>query len=495
MEENNSGELTFKMIWQKIKVSGVRILVYSLIAVIIVGGILGICDIFVSKSQYETSITYYYSGVELGNDPWGGQEDVIADIRSVGNVSAALKNLEYSDAEVDALLSPIIRNLNVIKSVGNEVKDEDDVLVSANYKYRIVLSQDSQIDSHLKSRNDYNNILSSITTTYIDTFKSKYSFATSLTKMEGVDNYNYFQRYSAIRDNIKMLSEEATTWAKKAPDFVSTSQKISFASLNARIESASLKLDSYLSHILFNGMDDMREGEYIESKIKEASDLMATYNDEITAYNEVLSTIMSNPNAGVSGSGTIIVTPPDVEEITEAIAIAVEKKSNAQSEKNVWSNYKEYFDSTDYKSKSDEQRQALRNVALDLGSKALAEYNAVIDVYKAMIEEYNSGYNVAQLVRSVSTPKQSNTSVLTLKIGAIIEIAAILVAVVVAMFVTSKKGSMKLRKNKQFAEQSSMMLIGGAQNQAEPNKEDIPQIKEISDGAVLQEPNEENAEE
>ncbi len=96
MEENNNGELTFKMIWQRIKESGVRIIVYCLIAVIVMGGILGVCDIFVSQSQYETNVTYFYSGVEDGKDPWGGSTDVISDIKSVNNVSSALQSLEYS---------------------------------------------------------------------------------------------------------------------------------------------------------------------------------------------------------------------------------------------------------------------------------------------------------------------------------------------------------------------------------------------------------------
>ena len=97
MEENINGELTFRKIWQQIKKSGVRIIVYAIIALIVCGGILGICDIFVSQSQYETRITYYYSGAELGEGPWGGQIDVVADITSASNVSSALDKLNYSD--------------------------------------------------------------------------------------------------------------------------------------------------------------------------------------------------------------------------------------------------------------------------------------------------------------------------------------------------------------------------------------------------------------
>ena len=175
MEENINSELTFKKIWQQIKKSGVRIIVYAFIALIVCGGILGICDIFVSQSQYETRITYYYSGAELGENPWGGQEDVVSDVKSANNVSTALDKLQYSNEEKDALVNLIIRNLNVISTVDNETVNESGVLMSANYSYRIVLSQDAAIDKFLKSRNDYNNILSAVTTNHIESFKRKFS--------------------------------------------------------------------------------------------------------------------------------------------------------------------------------------------------------------------------------------------------------------------------------------------------------------------------------
>ena len=90
MEENINGELTFKMIWQRIKRSGVRIIVYILIALIVGAGILGLADVIFSKSQFETRITYYYEGVEEGTDPWGGQMDFVNGVKSVSNVSKAL---------------------------------------------------------------------------------------------------------------------------------------------------------------------------------------------------------------------------------------------------------------------------------------------------------------------------------------------------------------------------------------------------------------------
>lgn len=478
MEENNNGELTFKMIWQKIKESGVRIVVYCLIALIVMGGILGVCDIFVSQSQYETNVTYFYSGVESGKDPWGGSVDVISDIKSVSNVSSALQSLEYSDEEIDALVGLIIRNLNIVASTHNEVTAEDGTTLSANYSFRIVLSQNAQIDSHLKSRNDYNNIVNAITTTHINNFKSKYSIGTSLTKLESVDSYNYFKKVSAIDSYLKLMKGEISTWQKMAPDFISTSQNINFATLNARVDGAALKLDSYLNHILFNGIETNNESEYIELRLQAATDLITIYDEEITKQNEVLATLMQNPDTSVSGGGTVIVTPPDekVLKVTvDAIAAAIENKRNAQEEKNKWTNYKKYFNESGFNNLSEEQKQSLISTANSLETLVLAEVNAVIDSYKAMIEEYNAGYNVSSLVRVSAVPQQSINSPITMKIGIIVELMTIVIATIVAMFVTSKKGKLNLKRKKNLEEQPEQADVVLISSKNEESQQDTQQ--------------------
>ncbi|MDE7191875.1 MAG: hypothetical protein K2O35_05365 [Clostridia bacterium] len=462
MEENNNEELTFRKIWQQIKKSGVRIVVYALIALIVCGGILGICDIFVSQSQYETRITYYYSGAELGENPWGGQEDVVSDIKSANNVSTALDKLQYSDEEKDALVNLIIRNLNVISAVDNEIVNEDGTLMSANYSYRIVLSQDSAIDKLIKSRNDYNNILSAVTTNHIENFKKKFSFSTSLGNLAVLDSYNAFQKYDTIRGHLNAFSEESKTWAEKASSFVSTSQDMSFASLNTRIQIASQKLENYLNFVLFNGINANGETQYVELKLTEAADMIAIYEEEIKTLNEVLALIMQNKDVNLPNSGTIIVNPPDPKAVTEAISLAVSNKTLAQTDKNAWETRKTYFNSQDFDSKSEEEKAELINTANALELEAINEYNALIDSYKLMIDEYNSGYNVSSLVRMTSVPTQSTNSPITMKVGLIVELMVLIIAVIVAMLVTGKKGAMVLKK-KAAEEQQEVVLIENSQ--------------------------------
>ena len=168
----------------------------------------------------------------------------------------------------------------------------------------------------------------------------------------------------------------------------------------------------------------------------------------------------------VSGGGTIIVTPPDekVLKVTvDAIAAAIENKRNAQEDKNKWTNYKNYFDASGFNSLSEEQKQSLIATANSLETLVLAEVNAVIDSYKAMIDEYNAGYNVSSLVRMSSVPQQSINSPITMKTGVIVELVTIVLATIVAMFVTNKKGKLVLKRKKKMEEQpeqAEVVLIG-----------------------------------
>ncbi|MDE6362468.1 MAG: hypothetical protein K2L53_05770 [Clostridia bacterium] len=190
--------------------------------------------------------------------------------------------------------------------------------------------------------------------------------------------------------------------------------------------------------------------------------MIAIYEEEIKTLNEVLALIMQNKDVNLPNSGTIIVNPPDPKAVTEAISLAVSNKTLAQTDKNAWETRKTYFNSQDFDSKSEEEKAELINTANALELEAINEYNALIDSYKLMIDEYNSGYNVSSLVRMTSVPTQSTNSLITMKVGLIVELMVLIIAVIVAMLVTSKKGAMVLKK-KAAEEQQEVVLIENSQ--------------------------------
>lgn len=449
MEENINGELTFRKIWQQIKKSGVRIIVYAIIALIVCGGILGICDIFVSQSQYETRITYYYSGAELGEGPWGGQIDVVADITSASNVSSALDKLNYSDEVRDELINLVIRNLSVISAVDEKV-DENGVLLSGTYSYRIVLSQNSDIDKIIHSRDSYNNIVSAITSNHIENFKKKYSFSTSLGKIAVTGGYNAFQNYSIIKGNINVFLEEGNMCNKIAPSFVSTNEKMSFGVLLNRIENVLLpKLEAYSDFVASNGIDANNEKDYVNKMLADATSEVARREKDVEECLEALKAL-TNGAIDMPSNGTIIVNPANPETLNKAIEdlnLAKSKRDLAQAEKTFWERcQKDYEGAQSFADRSEADKTTLINTANALVNEVVNEYNSLVDSYKVLIEDYNNGYNVTALVRMTSAPKQSTNSPITLRVGLIVEIIVLIISVIVAMLVTSKKGAMRLKK-------------------------------------------------
>ncbi len=263
-EQQYADELAFKKIWDSIKRSGVRIIVYVLIGLIIAVGVMGVCNIILTRSQYETRITYYYSGVEDGNDPWGGQMGLVNNIRASSNVRNALAKCGYDEETIDLLVDDVIQNLSVIPSTTNEYRNESEEVISASYNYRIILTQNPKIDKNLGSRNEYNTIVNAITEEYIEAFKLKYSMDTKLPAIENISDslsQNTLQNYDELRQYVNTFAIESASWQAKTGNFISPSQKESFATLTSQIASLSSELDRYRTHILTNAINGNGEKE------------------------------------------------------------------------------------------------------------------------------------------------------------------------------------------------------------------------------------------
>ena len=453
MEENYNDELTFRKVWEHIKKSGVRIIVYAIVALIVCGGILGICDIFVSQSQYETGITFYYSGAELGAGPWGGQVDVVAEITSASNVSAALDKLQYTDEEKDSLVRLVIKNLSVTSDIDESV-DGSGAVTNGTYSYKVILSRDSKIDKIIKSRNAYNNIVSAITSNYVENFKTEYSLG-----VEGLDNlvlsnsYNAFQKYDNIKGNVNKLLGNAKIGSDLAPTFVSTSAKISFGVLQNRIENVLLpKLEIYSEFVASNGIDANNEKEYVSKMLASATKNVEIYEKNIEECLQLISSL-TNGGSATPSEGILVGSPADSKALNKALDdlnVAQSNRNTATIAKNFWERcQKDYESAQNFADRSSDEKTKLVNEANALVTDVVNEYNSLVDTYKAMVEEYNGGYSVSSIVRMTSAPTQETTSPITLKVGVVVEAVVFIIAVIVAMLVTSKKGAMVLKKKTQ----------------------------------------------
>ncbi len=480
-EEQQNGELTFKMIWQKIKISGVRILVYAMIGIIITAGIMGICSLIVTNSQYETKITYYYSGVEKGDDPWGGQMNLVDDIRSSSNVRNALVKCGYDEATIDVLVDIVIENLSVVPVSINEIKDGDRV-VSNDYNYRIILAQNPALDRKIGSRNEYSTIVDSITTTYIETFKSKYNMTTKLAAIDGVsgESVNTVLNFSSLRQNLNTFAQELKGWAQKAPEFISSSQGVSYSTLASQVASLSIELDRYRTHILTNAIDGNGEKAYIELKLNEYNAETSAYAKQVSDLKEALAsiqTIITTPGS----SQNIGVVIQESQKLQDALLVATDKHAAAMQNQEIWTSYLNDYNANadNFAGKTDEEKKALYDKALLMANGIINDYNALLNSYNEMLKDYNSGYSINSLVRVTSGARQTTFSPITKMMFFIIIAVVIILAVIIAMVVTSKKGAMKIaaltgkKKTEEEDQIESAVEEEIAQIQDEEDKENL----------------------
>ena len=445
-EEQYTEELTFKKIWEKIKLSGVRIIVYALIGLIIAAALLGVCNIIMTKSQYETRVTYYYTGVEDGNDPWGGQMSLVTNIRTSANVRNALAKCGYNEETIDALVNEVIRNLSVIPSTANEKKDDNEEVISADYNYRIVLAQSSAIDKHLNSKNEYNTIVNAITEEYINAFKANFSIDTKLSAIQVVaqdEKLNTLQNLGALRQYVQTFATESSSWQAKAGSFVSSSQKESFATLSAQIATLSMKLSAYEVFILQNALDSNGESGSITSNLSRYENEVESATASVSALQEAMK---NNPTIIDPGlQGTVIIK--DTSKLQEQLISAIAKLESAQNNLSTWQGYKSSYETNGdaFANKSEEEKTALYQTSIAKANEVINGYNTLLETYKGMIKDFNEGYSINSLVRVTSGAKQTNTSALSTMSFIIILVAVIILAVIIAMCVTSKKGALRIK--------------------------------------------------
>lgn len=448
-EEQYTEELTFKKIWEKIKISGVRIIVYALIGLIIAVALLGVCNIILTKSQYETKITYYYSGVEDGNDPWGGQMSLVNNIRTSSNVRSALVKCGYDEETIDKLVDEVIKNLSVIPTVTNEEKDENEEVVSASYNYRIILKQNSSIDKLISSKNEYNTIVSAITEEYINAFKANFSMDTKLptiVKIEEGATINAMQELDTLSQCINTFEAESASWQAKTENYVSSSQKQSFSTLISQIKGLSVELSGYNStYIRTKAINGNGERAYIEERLADFTGEVQAKTDHVETLNKALLNARPIVSEGSQKEPTVV---QNTEKLQEEIIKVTAELSNAKKNQATWTSYKESYDSAEsgtYASMSDEEKANLYKEVTAKLNGVIDKYNKLLDAYKGMIKDYNEGYSINSLVRVTSGAQQTNTSPLTTMNFIIILAVVIIIAVILAMCVTSKKGAMRIK--------------------------------------------------
>ncbi|MDE7336578.1 MAG: hypothetical protein K2N32_00485, partial [Clostridia bacterium] len=339
-----------------------------------------------------------------------------------------------------------------------------------DYNYRIILTQNSKIDKHLGSRNEYNTIVSAITEEYINSFKLNYSMDTKLPAIERLGegvSLNSLQNYDELRQYVITFATESASWQAKAGNFISPSEKESFSTLTSQIASLSSELDRYRTHILTNAINGNGEKELIAIRHAEYTAESSAKQAQITTLNNALKEASTIISTG-SQSGTVILQT--TKELQEEIIRVSAELAKASENKELWTAYqKSYTDNENrYENMTESEQTALYDTAISMANSIIDRYNTLLTTYQGMIKDYNDGYSINSLVRVTSGAIRTNTSVLTPMIFIIILAVVIIIAVIIAMCVTSKKGAMRIKaleKNKELIQENGSVVEDVANNE------------------------------
>ncbi|MFA6867181.1 MAG: hypothetical protein WCR54_06650 [Clostridia bacterium] len=256
MEEKKKGaELTIGDVFALIKKGWVRIVAYILIAAVVVGGItIGIMIGTSSEDSYQAMVSFNYEGVEKGFDPWGGSLD-ISNIKSDAIVLKALKDNGFvtDNEERTTIKNNIISNISIagvvpedtmkkiliIKDIATKNPSQLNDLNDLSYystSYVITITKSNKIN--LK-KNDYINILNAIVNEYAEDFKAKYGFSDVLgSAIAGdinIEQYDYIELVDLYETQINDMIYYLETRISNNSDYRTTSTKLSFQDMENRL--------------------------------------------------------------------------------------------------------------------------------------------------------------------------------------------------------------------------------------------------------------------
>ena len=447
-EELKTNELTFQKLFDILKRSFVRILIYGLILAILGGGIATIVTIADrDTAEYETIIEYNFAGIEEGKDPFGNNLDT-SRIKSDTIINDALKNMGITEKSPQ-YTQTLRDNISIIGFVSSKTAQE---LAQGNMpgyfpsRYTIVLTESSQIGF---SRTQYQIFLNELIASYKQYFKDIYNYGKVLSlsiadkALEATSDY-----YDLCIDYelaINKLLRELSTLEDSVPD--------RYNKLYSNIEVLKNELSTIESYIIGNNVSKENAPltlfENLTSKNQDYLDLSTMYGELASSQLAAIKEYNNNTSKKTTTDGKLI-------EIVET-----ESKYYDQMMKDYNSyNVKQH----DYKLKADNIAKKIELVedaeAATAQERAFVEnslltfaknINNTLDTINAELELYSEHKIVENGFKIAMPAVRIRTTMNYLLIVAITLISAF-VGVIAAIFVTEIKVKRSIVKNGKTAQ-------------------------------------------
>lgn len=463
MNDKQKNEMTYQSIITLIKKSGMRIIIFAVIAAVIVGCISGLV-LFLSQEEasFQAMIEFNYKGAEEGLDPWGMRLDVNK-IKSDNIVTQALLDNNFSEERRAKVKSMIVNNITIsgvvpqdvmkkiltIKEIATKTPSQLNDLNELSYvstSFVVTLKNDKKMNMSSK---ECINVLNSIIDNYIKAFKGKYGFDEVLGTLIGEqiigNGYDYIELHSLYEEQINSIIKYLNMLIDSSNTFRSTDTKMSFEDIETRVLSIKNydlnKLQLYLyEKAVSNGKSSIAPTlfindklNYINREIQKTTSLITSTETAITNYQFVYDT-RTDANGNVEKT---VANGDSYDKLQTDLRNYKKELVNLNSNKDLWSDRLTKITEAQALT-AEEKADAIAVIDAmfeEINSKLSMEINYVNQAVDEYIKNEVMKNSVLKTVSATKSVKEKSY----LKIFLTIELLTIVIACLAAIFITNEK--------------------------------------------------------
>lgn len=439
MDENTAFQedsFSFKKIFELLKNSAKRMLIYGIIAAIVGAAVASVVVVATREStEYKSIIEYNYKNIDDGLDPKGNMLE-ISRIKSNVMINNALKAMGNISDENIAKLLPILADDIIVKGYISDTMRKalelDGTLKYFPSRYEINVQNNPKTGL---SKNQYIDFLNKLMESYSKYFSEYYNFGKYVALVVNQDTVaganDYINALKTYENEIANLQAEITA----LPNTYSAIRN----KLQARLNILSTQVNDVSAYILKNNVQkagvSMTLAQYLANEKAKNIEQEAMYSAKALKTKAILADYKVIYEQITNTNDTLSVTVADVTQYNKLI-------SEYQNE----SFQAEYFGAKIKECQRDiDQLTAVVSGNLErtiLEDKFTNLYSSLVSEIDGINEELTNYANLNLLSDGVKVAMSATTQINISYLGAIVSFVIILLAgIFIAIFVTYSKGN------------------------------------------------------
>lgn len=234
-------EFTFKKLWELIKKSGKRLLVFTIIAVIIGAAVAAVIAVTtMGDKEYRGVIEFTHAGIDDGLDPDGNVLDYNR-IKSSSVINAALQSMGVGEEKIANVSMAIEENIYIEPYIPANILKEMENNASYTYfpsRYIVKVVYDKGTGF---SDTQYTSFVNALMKSYVEYFKSYYSYEITPFVAIGANAIDNVADYYDLIYNYKLEIEEVQSSVNALPG--------SYSAIAGKLTSQINVIDSYITEL------------------------------------------------------------------------------------------------------------------------------------------------------------------------------------------------------------------------------------------------------